>query len=140
VTEAHLSKFEEYLRFIYGEVKSGGGEVVNYVGMTFDFRVKGEVSVTMDGCIADILQWARDAPNRANPCTDMLFDTKEVAKASLEDGKWFHSHVQKMLYLAKRVRPECLLTVPFLSTRVGECDEDDIEKLYASARIPKGVT
>ena len=34
-----------------------------------------------------------------------------------------------MLYLAKRVRPECLTAVAFLSTRVHECDIDDLAKL-----------
>jgi exosome complex RNA-binding protein Rrp4 len=37
--------------------------------------------------------------------------------------------VAKIQYLAKRVRPECLTAVSFLSTRVQCCDTDDLAKL-----------
>jgi hypothetical protein len=43
--------------------------------------------------------------------------------------KDFHSTVAKMLYLAKRTRPECLTAVAYLATRVTKCTEDDWEKL-----------
>ena len=43
--------------------------------------------------------------------------------------QFFHTHVAKMLYLAKRVKPECLAAVAFLSTRVTMSDEDDMNKL-----------
>ena len=55
--------------------------------------------------------------------SEMLRDAPE-AKA-----KWFHTHVAKILYLAKRVRPECLTAVAFLSTRVAAPDIDDLAKL-----------
>ena len=35
-----------------------------------------------------------------------------------------------MLYLSKRVKPECLTAVAFLSTRVEVCDIDDLAKLH----------
>ena len=38
------------------------------------------------------------------------------------EDKWFHTHVAKILYLAKRVKPECLTAVAFLSTRVTKSD------------------
>jgi hypothetical protein len=49
-----------------------------------------------------------------------------------------------VLYLAKRVRPECLTTVSFLSTRVQCCDVDDLAKLrrligYLSATSDRGI-
>ena len=37
--------------------------------------------------------------------------------------------VAKLLYLAKRARPDCLTTVALLATRVSRCDKDDLEKL-----------
>ena len=47
---------------------------------------------------------------------------------------WFHRIVEKLLYVAKRIRPECLTAVSFLSTRVTKCDEDDVEKLRRLVR------
>ena len=55
--------------------------------------------------------------------SEMLRDAPE-AKA-----KWFHTHVAKILYLAKRVRPECLTAVAFLSTRVAAPDIGDLARL-----------
>ena len=49
-----------------------------------------------------------------------------MAKADVD---FFHSYVAKMLYVAKRVRPDCLTAVSFLSTRVQAPDLDDLAKL-----------
>jgi hypothetical protein len=37
--------------------------------------------------------------------------------------------VAKILYLAKRTRPECFTAVAYLATRASRCTEDDWEKL-----------
>jgi hypothetical protein len=42
---------------------------------------------------------------------------------------FFHSAVAKLLYLAKRARPDLLTTVAFLSTRVSKSTEEDMNKL-----------
>lgn len=51
----------------------------------------------------------------------------------------------KLLYLAKRVRPECLTAVSFLATRVTSCDIDDMAKLrrvlgYLRGTRERGIT
>lgn len=67
---------------------------------------------------------------RATPTASCLFDTRDDSpKASEEDKEWFYSYVVKVLYLAKKVRPECLTAVAFLTTRVHACDQDDLAKL-----------
>ena len=42
--------------------------------------------------------------------------------------------VAKLLYLAKRTKPECLTAVSFLATRVTRCTADDIGKLARLVR------
>ena len=42
--------------------------------------------------------------------------------------KFFRSYIAKLLYLAKRVRPECLVAVDFLATRVNAVDVDYMAK------------
>jgi hypothetical protein len=59
--------------------------------------------------------------------------------------KWFHTYVAKMLCLAKRVTPECLAAVSFLSTRVLKCDVDVRAKLkhllgYIRGSSERGIT
>ena len=38
------------------------------------------------------------------------------------------------MYLAKRVKLECLTAVAYLATRVTRCSEDDVDKLYRLVR------
>jgi hypothetical protein len=47
----------------------------------------------------------------------------------MELTELFHSNVAKLLYLALRARPDILVTVAFLTTRVSSPDIDDLGKL-----------
>jgi hypothetical protein len=124
-TQATLDELSAYLTEIYKEIKTARGRRLDYIGMTFDFRTEGEVRVTMDNCTADIIAGCGVTAARATPAASCLFETRdESPKASVDESEWFHSYVAKVLYLAKRVRPECLTAVAFLSTRVHTCDQD----------------
>jgi hypothetical protein len=52
-----------------------------------------------------------------------------VEKLSYKRAKTFHSIVARLLFVAKRARPDILLAVSFLTTRVKEPDTDNWEKL-----------
>ena len=139
-----MEELEAYLLTVYPEVKTHEGEVLNYVGMTYDFSVKGDVRITMLNCTQDILAGAGVLEPRRTPATTNLFDVRDGPKASEDERKWFHTHVAKMLYLAKRVRAECLTAVSFLATRVHACDLDDLAKLrrllgYLAATASRGI-
>ena len=67
-----------------------------------------------------------------------------MSRADQESTKYFRTFVAKVLYVAKRVRPECLTAVSFLSTRVNDCDIDDLQKLdrllgYILATRDRGI-
>ncbi len=47
-----------------------------------------------------------------------------------DEKEYFHSMVAKLLYLAKRVRPDTLTAISFLATRVREPTEQDLAKRY----------
>jgi histone deacetylase 1/2 len=141
-----LADFVAYLKRTYKEVKVNHGPVVDYVGMTFDFRVEGEVSITMQSCVDDILSGSGVTDAKVTPATSRLFDVRsDAVKATATEEKFFRSYVAKVLYLAKRVRPECLTAVAFLTTRVNECDQDDLNKLnrllgYILGTRERGIT
>ena len=42
--------------------------------------------------------------------------------------------VPQLVYLAKRVKPECQTAVAYLATRVTRCSEDDVDKLHRLVR------
>jgi exosome complex RNA-binding protein Rrp4 len=114
----------------YKETTTRRGKVIDYIGMTFDFTESGQVRVTMANCIDDILSECGVTKVRSSPATEWLFDVRDTARrATPDEEKWFRTNVAKVLYAAKRVRPECLTAVAFLTTRVQVCDEDDVGKL-----------
>jgi hypothetical protein len=122
VDSGEIDKLHEQLVHKYKEVAIKRGPVLDYVGMTFDFSIAGEVSVTMENCVNDILAGCGVDIERATPAASSLFEVRDAPKLNADDAAFFHTHVAKMLYLAKRVRSECLTAVSFLSTRVHECD------------------
>jgi Reverse transcriptase (RNA-dependent DNA polymerase) len=118
VSESDLNDFCAYLEAAYPETKETRGDVVDYIGMTFNFTKAG-VIVTMDNCVNDILVGSGMTKSASSRATKFLFNVRNVKKLSLQDAQFFHTYVAKLLYLAKRTRPECLATaVAFLATRV----------------------
>jgi hypothetical protein len=138
------TNFESCMRNKYKEIKVSKGKVLDYIGMTFDFIVPGQVSITMDNCERSILSEGGVWPLRSTPAASTLFDTRDAPKATKEEVQFFRTFVAKLLYLAKRVRPECLVAVAFLTTRVHDVDADDMGKLkrllgYLRATPNRGV-
>ena len=117
------------LRSHFAELTVHDGITHSYLGMTFDFSIEKSVKVTMERYIRDLLLEAEINTSTKTPATDKLFDTRECEKLDAEKSKRFHTLVAKLLYLAKRVRPDILLAVSFLTTRVTSPDVDDFSKL-----------
>jgi len=86
--------------------------------------------VSMEGYTADIVRAFGVDGKAASPAGDNLFTVRDnVPPLDKRRKEAFHSAVAKALYLAKRVRPETLVAVSFLTTRVQAPDEDDWAKL-----------
>jgi len=66
----------------------------------------------------------------ATPANKDLFTVKfGSTPLTSEEKNLFHSMLANVMYLAKRVRPECLVACSFLETRVNNATEDDMSKL-----------
>ena len=113
----------------YGTVSRTDGPIVNYLGMVFDLSHAGEARVSMKGYVEDLLTGSGIPGVARSPATEGLFDIREVPAVTEERRAKFHSLVAKILYLAKRTKPECLTAISFLATRVTKCTPDDEEKL-----------
>ena len=116
------------------------GRKLDYLGMTFDFSTNGKVKITMEGFINDLLLFCERAPGVAKtPAASNLFEVNtKSALLNTEDKKFYHSTVAKFLYLGKRVRPDLLTAVSFLSRRVQSPTEEDLKKLYRTIRYLRG--
>ena len=122
-------ELDNHLRKKYGTITMKKEDVTDYMGMSFDFFEKGKVRITMKHCVQDILSNSGVEGEASSPPGEHLFDVEDLPLATEEDRKWFHSHVAKMLYLSKRVKPECLPTVILLASCVSKRNIEDMKKL-----------
>ena len=113
--------------------------------MVFDLTVSGSTKVTMTGYVDDMLREAGTSKGARTPATEGLFEVRQDALIVSEGLRvMFHRHIAKMLYLAKRARPDCLTAVAFLATRMAKCTVDDLAKLdrlmkYVGATRERGI-
>ena len=112
------------------------GKIQSYLGMVFDFESDGLVSIKMDGYIEDVIneyEVSGTAPSAAG--TDLFTVDINSESLSQQDSDQFHSRVAKLLYMAKRARPDLLTAVGFLATRVSNPAQDGLEKTRADTQI-----
>ena len=130
-----ISELTGGLKARYGEITLAYGPLINYLGMAFDFSHTGEARVSMSGYIDEMLDSSGVQGIAKTPATDGLFDIRPDAVAVTEGVRvWFHRVTAQLVYLAKRVKPECLTAVAYLATRVTRCSEDDVDKLHRLVR------
>jgi hypothetical protein len=144
--EQVLADLVSKLKQQYKELTVSTGTKHSYLGMTFDFAVSGKVHITMEKYIEDLLRLYKVTGKAATPAAEYLFDIRESSPL-LSDAKRieFHSCTAKLLYLCKRVRPDILLPVIFLTGRVRSPNEDDQAKLervlkYLNSEPELGLT
>jgi hypothetical protein len=130
---AEMERLLAAIKKRYGEVKSTRTQILEFLGMSIDMSEEGSAKITMSGTEERILKEAQLGESKrkmSSPAADNLFDVDESSPALPErERKIFHRLVARLLYLAKRCRPECLLAVSFLTTRVTKATEEDRVKL-----------
>ncbi|VEU38525.1 unnamed protein product [Pseudo-nitzschia multistriata] len=119
------------------------GKTHDYLGMTIDFSKTGKVQFTMHDYIENML--AELPPGlgegeSATPAGHHLFDVNEVNPEILSEKERviYHTNTAKLLFLAKRARPDIQLPVAFLCTRVRGADRDDWKKLDRVMKYLRG--
>jgi hypothetical protein len=133
-----IEDLERYLRERFKEITVHDGYIHSYLGMTWDFGVPGEVKVTMKGYVEEVLKVSQVTGTVSTPASEQLFSTRDATLLQPVQKEEFHSIVAKMLYLAKRTRPDLLLPITFLTTRVQAPDEDDWSKLQRVMKYLNG--
>lgn len=54
--ETHIDKVIKEIENLYPGLTKYRGKLLNYMGMTFDFGVKGRVKITMEGFTKELLE------------------------------------------------------------------------------------
>jgi Reverse transcriptase (RNA-dependent DNA polymerase) len=144
VDQGMIESLAEGLKRRYGEITMTNGTKLDYLSMVLDFSHPGETRVSMKGFVEDMLLSSGVTGGAKTPATDGLFEVRADAPPCSEARREkFHSLMAKMLYLAKKSRPE-VKAVAFLATRVSRCTEHDWEKLvrllrYVNVTKERGV-
>ena len=108
------------------------GKIHDYVGMTIDFSEAGKVKFSMFDYLEEIIQnLPKEFVGESNtPASNHLFTIDEDGeKLSEEMADKFHHYVAKLLFMAKRTRPDIGTAIAFLCTRVKSPDVHDWKKL-----------
>jgi hypothetical protein len=96
------------------------GEVHECLGMVFDYSINGKVQIIMKEYIQEMLDELPEdmAGEAATPAANHLFAINNKTKLLDEDTSdmFRHHHIAKLLFLAKRARPDVQTTVAFLTT------------------------
>jgi hypothetical protein len=112
----------------YEKVTVTEGDRLPYLGMTIIKRSEG-FEICMQSYIKEILKlYGRKVRDYVSPTKSNLFKVDKDAEPIVEKAH-FHSVVAKLLYLEKRGRPDILLPVQYLCTRVKGPNMDDKRKL-----------
>jgi histone deacetylase 1/2 len=111
----------------------------SYLGMTFDFSVEGEVKITMEGYTESVLKFYEVTGSVTTPALPNLFEVVESPALTPERRSVFHSVVAKLLYLAKRTRPDILTAVAFLTTRVTDPSDNDWKRMERVLKYLNGT-
>jgi hypothetical protein len=108
------------------------GMIHDYLGITIDYSEKGKVKFTMYDYLEDILDEMPDDMNGTSPtpASDNLFDVDEDSPALNEkESDFFHRTTARLLFAAKRARPDLQVAVAYLCTRVKAPTQSDYRKL-----------
>jgi len=115
-----------------GDLTVHRGKVHDYLGMELDFSEDGNVMVSMEKYLDEILvELPEDMDGTAvTPAAEHLFKTRDNApKLDNERAALFHRVTAQLLFASQRARPDLRTVVSFLTKRVQTPDEDDYKKL-----------
>jgi hypothetical protein len=108
----------------FGTVQFEIPKKLSYLGMQLDIKEDGAI-VDMTFYMKKLLE-GLTLTMMYSPGNHNSFIVDDNAKLlNEEDRKFFHSTTAKLLYLAKRARPDALTVTIFLCTRVQSATEED---------------
>lgn len=145
-SEQLIQELMEFLRSEFQTITEQTGSKLSYLGMCFDFSNRQEsavVDVSMIGYVDDIIHSTRATPGVSTPASTNLFEISPISASNSllakAEKKQFHTIVAKLLYLAKRARPDILTAVAFLTSRVLNPTSEDDRKLKRVLRFLAGT-
>jgi len=113
------------------------GDIHDYLGITIDYSEQDKVKFTMYDYLEDVIEDMPDdmKGSAPTPASDNLFDVDEESiPLNEKESDFFHRTTARLLFAAKRARPDLQVAVAYLCTRVKCPNQSDYRKL---ARVIK---
>jgi hypothetical protein len=115
------------------------GKKHEYLGMLLNFGEKGKVKVDMiiyvEGLLANVPSDMCGMANTSAASHLLQINNENPTLLEANKRKMFHTLVAKLLYLAKRGRPDIMFAISFLCTRVKNPNIDDYRKLGQVVKV-----
>jgi hypothetical protein len=108
------------------------GLIHDYLGITIDYSETKKVKFTMYDYLEDILSEMPDDMNGTSPtpANDRLFEVDDDSPPLNEkEADFFHRTTARLLFAAKRARPDLQVAIAYLCTRVKSPNQSDYRKL-----------
>ena len=128
-SDEEIQQIINLLKQKYQQLTVNSGQQHSYLGMYFDFSIKGKVQITMNNYIDKLIQEYKINTYHENPT---IPDNNNKSETLLDKSKqdFLHSGVAKLQYLATRVKPEILFPVNKLSSKVNKFTDQDLKQFY----------
>ena len=130
IDESVLEWLARELEETFKAIKIVRGKKHEYLSMLFDFTHTGKVEITMENYTDNLMAEYDITTTADTPAASSLFDVEEALPSLSEsERELFHRNVAQLLFLATRTRPDILLPVIFLTSRVQKATRQDAYKL-----------
>jgi hypothetical protein len=123
-----INRVEQFMKREFKWITMDRGNTQSYLGMNIHVK-KNCIEIDMSYYTRQLLDEFQPKQAYMTPAVKECF--KYTSSAALDVGgqKRFHTMVAKLLYLAKRARPDILTAVSFLCTKVTKPTKEDQQKL-----------
>ena len=123
-----LDWFTSQLKQEFKDIHTQQGNDQEYLGTRVQRTDNGDIQLSMDQLIADII--GDETETAATPANPNLMDVDETSpKLDERERRKMHTVVAQLLYAAIKFRPDLLFPTAFLTTRVAKATEQDKSKL-----------
>ena len=135
----------ESIEGVYGKMNVVSGKEHTYLGTKIVYGEKCTVSFCVKDYVIESIEEFEVindviTSNDSTQASAHLFDVNEKSQCLEERRKQaFHRIVAKLLFAARKGRPDVVLAIAFLATRVTKSDEDDWKKLKRVLSYLKGT-
>ena len=119
---------EKYVSKLNGHVKITEGKIHEYLAMKLDYTEKGKLKVDMKDYIKDMIVTFPGELSSKTQCpwnTSLFNDNNQSESLDKHRKEIFHTFVMKCMFLGKQAKPDVLVGISYLITRVQNPNKED---------------